>query len=95
MTMPGKAGSITLASRRRSISLRKAQRREAAPIVLMGPQWHEWLAQHRGPAFVPLPLHGLVEVADTPELAAERVAAGIERARGLRLARYEREGSPA
>ena len=27
--------------------------RDAAPIVLMGPQWHAWLELHRGPAFVP------------------------------------------
>lgn len=69
--------------------------REAAPIVLMGPQWHDWLAKHRAPEFVPPHLHDLVEVADTPELAAELVAAGIERARGIRLARFERAGSPA
>lgn len=55
--------------------------REAAPIVLMGPQWHEWLAVHRGPAFVPARLHELVEVADTPEAAADAVRAGILRAR--------------
>lgn len=69
--------------------------RERAPIVLMGTQWHEWLAAHRAPEFVPPHLHGFVEVADTPQLAAEHVAAGIERARGARLARSEREGSPA
>jgi hypothetical protein len=61
----------------------------------MGPQWHDWLAKHRAPEFVPPHLHDLVEVADTPELAAELVAAGIERARGNRLARFERAGSPA
>jgi len=56
--------------------------RPAAPIVLMGPQWHAWLEVHRGPAFVPARLHALVEVAETPELAAEAVVAGIARARG-------------
>jgi uncharacterized protein (TIGR00730 family) len=55
--------------------------RPAAPIVLMGPQWHAWLDLHRGPAFVPARLHALVEVAETPELAAEAVVAGIARAR--------------
>jgi uncharacterized protein (TIGR00730 family) len=55
--------------------------RPAAPIVLMGPQWHAWLDVHRGPAFVPARLHALVEVAETPELAAEAVVAGIARAR--------------
>ena len=56
--------------------------RAAAPIVLMGPQWRPWLELHRAPAFVPPRLHGLVEVADTPELAAEAVVAGIVRLRG-------------
>jgi uncharacterized protein (TIGR00730 family) len=56
--------------------------REAAPIVLMGPQWHAWLEAHRGPAFVPGRLHRLVEVAETPELAAEAVVSGIARLRG-------------
>jgi len=56
--------------------------RAAAPIVLMGPQWHSWLEVHRGPAFVPARLHALVEVAETPESAAESVVAGIARARG-------------
>jgi uncharacterized protein (TIGR00730 family) len=57
--------------------------RPAAPIVLMGPQWHAWLELHRGPAFVPARLHALVEVADTPELAAAAVVAGIARAQGI------------
>jgi hypothetical protein len=55
--------------------------RAAAPIVLLGPQWHAWLELPRGPAFVPARLHGLVEVAETPELAAETVVAGIARVR--------------
>ena len=71
------------------------QARDPAPIVLMGPQWHEWLAQHRGPAFVPPHLHGFVEVADTPEQAAEKAALGIARVRGERLAQFERQGSLA
>jgi len=56
--------------------------RTPAPIVLMGPQWRAWLELHRGPAFIPARLHGLVEVADTPEAAAEAVMAGIARLRG-------------
>jgi predicted Rossmann-fold nucleotide-binding protein len=59
-----------------------AEGRAAAPIVLMGPQWRAWLELHRGPAFVPARLHELVRVADTPELAAEAVVAGIARVRG-------------
>lgn len=55
--------------------------RAAAPIVLMGPQWRAWLDLHRDPAFVPARLHDLVQVADTPERAAEAVVAGITRAR--------------
>ncbi len=58
--------------------------RESAPIVLMGPQWHGWLDAHRGPEFIPARLHRLVQVADTPEQAAEAVRAGIERAREAR-----------
>jgi uncharacterized protein (TIGR00730 family) len=65
--------------------------RPAAPIVLMGPQWHGWLELHRGPAFVPARLHALVEVAETPERAAEAVVAGIARARGERTASVEQE----
>src|SRR5262245_12161996 len=59
--------------------------REPAPIVLMGPHWHEWLNVHRGPAFVPGRLHELVAVAETPELAADAVVAGIARVRGARV----------
>ena len=55
--------------------------RAAAPIVLMGSQWRAWLDLHRGPGFVPARLHDLVEVADTPEHAAEAVVAGIARLR--------------
>ncbi len=67
--------------------------RERAPIVLMGPQWRDWLETHRAPEFVPPHLHDFVEVADTPALAAERVAAGIERVRETRLARFASESA--
>ena len=63
--------------------------RDAAPIVLMGPHWHDWLALHRGPEFIPARLHTLVEVAETPERTADAVAAGIERARGARARESE------
>jgi len=69
--------------------------REPAPIVLMGPQWHEWLAVHRGPAFVPERLHAFVEVADTPALAAQAVVDGIARARGAGVAAAARQPTPA
>lgn len=69
--------------------------RDAAPIVLMGAQWRAWVAAHREPLFVPERLHQLVEVADTPELAAEAVRAGILRAReGTRDEATLRERSP-
>lgn len=58
--------------------------REPAPIVLMGPQWQSWLELHKGPEFVPARLHGFVQVAETPELAADAVAVGIARVRGTR-----------
>jgi uncharacterized protein (TIGR00730 family) len=67
-------------------TLVSVEAREAAPIVLMGPQWRPWLDLHRGPAFVPARLHDLVEIADTPEGAAEAVVAGIARVRGPRIA---------
>ncbi len=49
--------------------------RPKAPIVLMGAHWHAWLETHRAPEFVPAHLFRWVEVADTPEQTAERVAA--------------------
>src|SRR5262245_3144100 len=67
--------------------------REPAPIVLMGAHWRSWLEHHRAPQFVPARLHGLVEVADTPDLAAEAVVVGIGRVRAGRSA--EPAGSPA
>ena len=67
--------------------------RGRAPIVLMGPHWHAWLEHHRRPQFIPDFLHGLVEVADTPEAAAERVAAGIAALAQGRPARTAREES--
>jgi len=76
-------------------TLVSVEAREHAPIVLMGPQWHEWLAAHREPSFVPPHLHRFVEVAETPEQAAVRVAEGIEHARGTRVARPEAAGQPA
>jgi len=80
----GAAGSIgTLTEIFLAWTLVSVEGREAAPIVLMGPQWHDWLRAHRGPPFVPEPLHGYIEVAETPERAAEAVAAGIARARGV------------
>lgn len=68
--------------------------RQPAPIVLMGPQWHSWLELHKGPEFVPARLHGFVQVAETPELAADAVAAGIVRSRGARGAAVT-AGAPA
>jgi uncharacterized protein (TIGR00730 family) len=69
--------------------------RPRAPIVLMGTPWREWLDAHRGPAWVPERLHELVEVADTPERAAERLAAGIARLRGAQASPTVKEGSLA
>ncbi len=69
--------------------------RAAAPIVLMGSQWHGWLDAHRGPQFIPPRLLRLIEVADTPEGAANAVLSGIARARGTLVADAAREGTPA
>jgi hypothetical protein len=58
----------------------------------MGPHWHDWLASHRAPGFVPTGSIRFVEVADTPELPPKRVqrrdrtrraARGAARARGM------------
>jgi uncharacterized protein (TIGR00730 family) len=69
--------------------------REPAPIVLMGAQWRDWLAVHRGPEFVPERLHSFVQVAETPALAAQAVVDGIARARGAAVAPLARQGTPA
>ncbi|MEO5989604.1 MAG: LOG family protein [Candidatus Eisenbacteria bacterium] len=58
-------------------SLLGVEARKAAPLVLMGTQWHAWLDLHRGPGFVPERLFQLIEVADTPEEAADRVMARL------------------
>ncbi len=68
--------------------------RAPAPIVLMGPQWHGWLDAHRGPQFIPPRLLRLIEVADTPERAAEAVLSGIARARATRAADDVRAETP-
>lgn len=53
--------------------------RPAAPLVLMGPHWHDWLAAHRAPGLVPERLFRYVEVADTPGDTARRVAERLGR----------------
>ena len=60
--------------------------REPAPIVLMGAHWRPWLDLHRTPEFIPERLHPYVEVADSPEAAADAVMRGLERIRAERLA---------
>lgn len=83
------AGSIgTLSELFLVWTLVSVEGRPPAPIVLMGAQWHAWLELHKGPEFVPARLHGFVQVAETPELAADAVAAGIARARGPRDTRF-------
>lgn len=52
--------------------------RPAAPLVLMGAHWREWLELHRRPEFIPAHLFRHVVVADTPEEVARMVAAGLE-----------------
>ncbi len=76
-------------------TLVSADGRARAPIVLMGRAWRDWLELHRGPAFVPAHLHELVEVADSPEVAAERLASGIRRLRAGRAPVPASEGSLA
>jgi uncharacterized protein (TIGR00730 family) len=81
------AGSIgTLSELFLVWTLVSVEGREPAPIVLMGAQWHDWLMLHRAPEFIPARLHGFVQVAETPSLAADAVVGGIARVRGARIA---------
>lgn len=90
------AGSIgTLTEVFLAWTLVSVEGRPRAPIVLMGPAWRGWLDAHRGREFVPVHLHELVDVADTPEKAAELLAAGIERTRAGRGTLTVNEGSLA
>jgi hypothetical protein len=63
--------------------------RPGVPLVLMGPHWHAWLAAQRAPGFVPAHLFRFVEVAETPQQAAQRVAERLA-ARAAELAAGER-----
>lgn len=58
--------------------------RPAAPLVLMGPHWHDWVAAHRAPGLVPEHLFRFIEVAETPAAAALAVERGIAAARETR-----------
>lgn len=58
-------------------SLLAVSARPAAPLVLMGAHWREWLELHRRPEFVPEHLFRHVVVADSPEDTAAIVAAGV------------------
>jgi uncharacterized protein (TIGR00730 family) len=90
------AGSIgTLSEVFLAWTLVSVEGRESAPIVLMGAQWHAWLALHRAPEFIPARLHGFVQVAETPSLAAEAVVSGIARVRGARIAGLADQKTPA
>lgn len=51
--------------------------RPAAPLVLLGDHWREWLEAHRKPELVLPHLFDHVEIADTPAEAARRVLAGV------------------
>jgi uncharacterized protein (TIGR00730 family) len=64
--------------------------RPAAPLILMGPHWHAWIAAHRTPDFITEHLFRWIEVADTPEDAVRRVANQLASARERRSA-----GAPA
>ena len=55
--------------------------RAAAPLVLMGEHWEEWLRQHRHPNLVTPHLFEFVQVARGPAEAARTVLAGIAQCR--------------
>ena len=54
----------------------------AMKTMLMGSHWHAWLEAHRAPGFLPEHHFRLIEVADTPESAAERVLTRLSVAAG-------------
>jgi uncharacterized protein (TIGR00730 family) len=64
--------------------------RPVAPLILMGPHWHAWVAAHRTPDFITEHLFRWIEVADTPEDAVRRVAVKLASAPERRSA-----GAPA
>lgn len=58
-------------------SLLGVDARRPAPLVLMGAHWHAWLELHRGEGFVPERLFAYIQIADTPQAAAEAVMAQL------------------
>lgn len=73
VTLPGSLGTLTELFL--TWTLLSVRARPAAPLVLLGEPWEEWLRAHRG--LVSEPLFSFVATARTPAEAARRVLDGV------------------
>jgi predicted Rossmann-fold nucleotide-binding protein len=80
IAVPGSIGTLTEVFL--TWTLLSTAGRASAPLVLLGGHWSDYLAAHRHPDLVLPHLFDLVEVAATPDAAAERALAGVAAARG-------------
>ena len=72
------SGSVgTIAEILLTWNLLMARGRPAAPLVLMGAPWRDWLEAHRRPGLVLPELFRYVRLADTPEEAARLALEGV------------------
>ena len=79
ITVPGSIGTLTELFL--TWTLLSVQGRPAAPLVLLGDHWGDWLEAHRHPSLVPDRLFEHVRVATTPAEAA-RLALAVPVAPG-------------
>ncbi len=79
IAVPGSIGTLTEVFL--TWTLLSANARRAAPLVLLGGHWGEYLQAHRHPDLVLPHLFELVQVATTPDEAAQRALAGVAAAR--------------
>ncbi|HEY6866066.1 MAG TPA: LOG family protein [Candidatus Eisenbacteria bacterium] len=80
IALPGSIGTLTEVFL--TWTLISVGDRPAAPLVLLGDHWGEWLEAHRKPGLVLPHLFEHVEVSEEPGDAARRVLAGLATARG-------------
>ena len=71
--VPGSIGTLTELFL--TWTLLSSRGRPAAPLVLLGEPWRDYLAAHRHPAMVPEHLFAHVQIADSPADAARRALA--------------------
>lgn len=79
---PGSVGTLTELFL--TWTLLSTDARPAAPLVLLGDHWEDYLARHRGPPLVLESLFPLVHAVRTPEEAVAAVRAGIPASRAAR-----------